>query len=1187
MWIREVDVPEALVSAHRVGGLVLFVGAGASRDAPSGLPDFRTLTADIAAESGVEPAEGRLDVPDVLLGELADQHQVDVHVRVAARLGLSSSRPNRLHDAIVALATAGPSIRIVTTNYDLHLSAVLATRNQSVPEYVAPALPMGDDFTGLVYLHGSLCQHPRALVVTDGDFGRAYLRDAWATRFLERMFAKYTVLFVGYSHNDVVMVYLARALGPETARYVLTSDPEAAHWRRLRIRPIGYPVVDGSHDALGEAIAGWASRASMGLLDHRQRVAQLVSTTPSQVPEEASYLEAVITDAEKVGFFAEYARGAEWLLWAATQDELRRLFDLSVTSTGCTRILAYWFAEHFVTKEDLTEAALGVVREAGGTLGPALWSAIGHHMHVAGSPRAQWLNPWLVLMIQNAPEASDEGLDYALVASRWPEDRMVALLLFDYLTEPQVVFERFIGLGGTPRFGVRLRGHEHWLREAWQELFVPNLSKAAPEILIIADRHLRRVYQLLVAAGSASPGWDPVSFRRSAIDPHPQDNIRDPIDILIDAARDCLELLLDSGDALSTTYLHAWAASEVPLLRRLAVHGWAHRGDIDGSAKLAWLREHRGLFDHQLRHEVFRLIEKALPDAGVDVADALVADVLASPNDGDTDSEQQAYVMFTALAWIARHAPSLRSACDALERLKANHPDFVERPHPDLLSWVGSGTKGRQPPMAAADLHKLIAQDAATAIEELRRYEAASSPFDGPTWSDALSVLAEAVRDCPADGFCVLDARGGDLPDIVRAVIRGWAAAIVDSHTAERIMNRLAHGVDLPAVADDLARLLANDGPNEATSTEWHRVPAGRGLAAAVWAALDRDTPKVGVDEWLHRAINQAAGRLAMFWVNAVAADWREAGDNWNGLPPETREQLEQLLAGEDDPTTLAEVIFASDVFFFFGADRDWCLQRVLPLLDWTNHNRAIRTWDGFLTWGRWNDHLLSAGLLDHYLAAANHTTELGQDDRRRLCHHLAEVAVSSDLDPTAWIRSFTATVDETMRTEWMSQVAWRLGQLPSEAVEYQWQRWIRQYWTDRRQSIPTILTTEEHSTMASSWIVYLTESLADGVALATAQPGRLLTRPRLLHDLTEERAERAPDSFVALLTHLLQGTQQPFYNCHSLMEAVRLLRKHLPPTDITPIIEHAVRLACADAPTWVNEPTTSLSSNTSATAAS
>jgi hypothetical protein len=420
MWIREVNFPVALIDAHRSGRLVIFVGAGASRDAPSNLPDFRALTVAIAADAQVDVTDRELERPDVLLGRLAHQEEVDVYLRVAARIGAPSSQPNWLHEAIVDLAAAGPTVRIVTTNYDRHLSTVLAGRDIQVVEYIGPALPMGDDFTGLVYLHGRLGREPLRLVVTDRDFGRAYLRDAWAARFLERMFTSYTVLFVGYSHSDVVMRYLARALGPDS-RFVLTPNPDEPDWRQLGVQPVGYKVAGGSHAALVEALKGWASQASMGLLDHRQRVAQLVSAPPSQIPEEASYLEALVADGGRVRLFAALAEGEEWLSWAATQTEFRELFDPMATSNECTATLADWFAERFVMVESLTGAALQVVRDNGGRLGQPVWSAIGQRLHMRDGPRPAWLGPWLVLLIQNDPDSGQPWLDYAMVASRWPE----------------------------------------------------------------------------------------------------------------------------------------------------------------------------------------------------------------------------------------------------------------------------------------------------------------------------------------------------------------------------------------------------------------------------------------------------------------------------------------------------------------------------------------------------------------------------------------------------------------------------------------------------------------------------------------------------------------------------------------------------------------------------------------------
>ena len=49
---------------------------------------------------------------------------MNVHERVRAHLDLPRSRQNALHKAIFELALATPVPRIVTTNYDTHLSRV-------------------------------------------------------------------------------------------------------------------------------------------------------------------------------------------------------------------------------------------------------------------------------------------------------------------------------------------------------------------------------------------------------------------------------------------------------------------------------------------------------------------------------------------------------------------------------------------------------------------------------------------------------------------------------------------------------------------------------------------------------------------------------------------------------------------------------------------------------------------------------------------------------------------------------------------------------------------------------------------------------------------------------------------------------------------------------------------------------
>lgn len=140
---------------------------------------------------------------------------------------------------------------------------------------------------------------------SDKDFGRAYLLDAWAARFLERMFGRHVVLFVGYSHGDVVMQYLGRSLGSGGQRYICTSAPGDPTWRSLGLTPIAYPSDGTDHSALLAFFSRWADVAEMGQIAHRQTIHQLVAGELPTLPEELSYMEEAVKNGEQLRYFVE------------------------------------------------------------------------------------------------------------------------------------------------------------------------------------------------------------------------------------------------------------------------------------------------------------------------------------------------------------------------------------------------------------------------------------------------------------------------------------------------------------------------------------------------------------------------------------------------------------------------------------------------------------------------------------------------------------------------------------------------------------------------------------------------------------------------------------------------------------------------------------------------------------------
>ena len=276
MRIRGVDFPDSLIRAQSENRLVIFAGAGVSIPSPSNYPNFDRLAERVASGA---LSRGSNEPTDRFLGRLVDK-KIKVHERVREILSDPSSSPNPLHLNLLRLFQAEKSVRLVTTNFDSHFTNAARTlfRDKETEVYYAPALPLGDPFQGIVYLHGSVEKSPERLVLTDSDFGRAYLTEGWARRFLQQLFAKYTVLFAGYSHSDIVMEYLARGLPPQTdhpGRFALKIEGDADDvWTYRGIQPVSYPrgSEDDVHAPLGVAVSEWADESRRTPIEHEEKL---------------------------------------------------------------------------------------------------------------------------------------------------------------------------------------------------------------------------------------------------------------------------------------------------------------------------------------------------------------------------------------------------------------------------------------------------------------------------------------------------------------------------------------------------------------------------------------------------------------------------------------------------------------------------------------------------------------------------------------------------------------------------------------------------------------------------------------------------------------------------------------------------------------------------------------------------
>lgn len=100
----------------------------------------------------------------------------------------------------------------------------------------------------------------------------------------------------------------------------------------------------------------------------------------------------------------------------------------------------------------------------------------------------------------------------------------------------------------------------------------------------------------------------------------------------------------------------------------------------------------------------------------------------------------------------------------------------------------------------------------------------------------------------------------------------------------------------------------------------------------------------------------------------------------------------------------------------------------------------------------------------------------------------------------------------------------------------------------------------KESSSMAR-WVVYLSQSVEEGVQLVLRYPAAFDQHARLLHELSEQHIQHNPLAFTQLVSHLLADTQLPFYSVE-LPTVLSCLRSHgVEEQSLISIKEQALRL--------------------------
>ncbi len=209
--------------------------------------------------------------------------------------------------------------------------------------------------------------------------------------------------------------------------------------------------------------------------------------------------------------------------------------------------------------------------------------------------------------------------------------------------------------------------------------FGPALETCHRAVAAYVMGSLTRTHDLLVGAGIAGAEWDPISFRRSAIEPHPQDADSSGIDIVIDVARDVLEFALREHPSVAHALMTLWENSTAPVLRRLAIHGRIENPALVPREELDRVLANGWLDAFSLKHEVFRLLAIAYARADETARTgfleaALAAMTPAQPSPDPDEDLTERYEAYNLLVWLWRAAPDSTITQARLAAAQAANP---------------------------------------------------------------------------------------------------------------------------------------------------------------------------------------------------------------------------------------------------------------------------------------------------------------------------------------------------------------------------------------------------------------------------------------------------------------------------------------------------------------------------------
>ena len=927
MILEGIEYPNDLINAIQNDTLVVFAGAGVSKEPPTNLPNFVELTKYIA--SGTSRKVGR-EPCEVFLGSLK-ANAIDVNDLAARALSNACLQHNKHHEVILNLFLSSRSIRIITTNYDQMFEQVLQDKEINVHVYDSPALPLGNDFSGIVHIHGNV-KCPKYMVLTDEDFGRAYLTDGYVSRFLKSVFDSYTVLFIGYSYNDTIIRYLTRAMSRDgnNKRYILTDD-KGTQWDIFGIIPLFYPKNE--HQMMRESLEKVGARAKRGLLEWKEWITSISDAPPKDFTVD-SEVEYCLENVERTQVLANAINGAMWVEYLDEKGVFDRLFNSTNTFDGIDRVWCRWLSEKILGNEDNCFRML--LFKHGNCVNEVFAQSIIHRLMYKDFPE-RYFKEYIILLENHIRD----NVVFLQLVYRANEKNQHTTCFFLYKKLWTICFS--LTYKDWERKCLEARhsflGDEYTVSETWKVIEEHLTVDDARNLLVFFKLKMEELHEKYCEAGLASQETDPLNLRMMEIEEREEYLNEDILRNLVAKMIHLSKLVMQGDPDFIKLYATDGLKSDSLFARKVFLKLLREIDVFTADEKYKLILDTHVLPNKAYKEQVFLLIADLFNEFSEGYKNNLIDYIEAIPGD-DQSSE---YEKYNWCVWIKRVCNN-NSRINALEKEILSRNDYKPQLFPERTYIISSSEGERESMESISELKNWGYRDAIQYLLDVKK-----NGKSGPEWWGLLDVFSEIVSKdyiWASKTVALMNKKHVNDRDVWEHVFQGTCVAQYSIEDRIHIIRLLNEGDVSSTFLDDLSNLcwvLIQDKGYKNTHQTHEKEMLD--LLFSMWKRRPWKTR--AVNRVIDSALNSVEGLILYSLIYLLSYNDVKIIDN------KYKTIFEEALSLRGNGKQVAVCVLAGHFNLLYYKDNKWCKEHFVKILKGRNKTSFNAAWEGFVFFSR------------------------------------------------------------------------------------------------------------------------------------------------------------------------------------------------------------------------------------------